>query len=329
MNDDHATQRPGSDHRALWVRPYWAWPLRRARAADLTGVTLRVATFKGFDETLLPAAHLQNTPYHVVRRVHRRQFHCRGDECRCRRSRLMERNPHWPSPPPRVRTCAPWRWRKGDVNRQAVIVPKGSTISSIAELKGKRVGYVRATTSQYYLLKMLRQVGLGFGDITPVNLSPTDGRAAFQSGVLDAWAIYGYAIDFAIEQDGARVLKNAVGILSGNYLIGARPAALTDPILHATIADYLTRLRHAYDWAEANKAEYARLESKAVGVPETFIRNGLATESQRYQLVPIDDAAVASCQDVADVFAGAGLLPGHVNVAPYFDRSFSSLLAQS
>ncbi len=215
------------------------------------------------------------------------------------------------------------------MNRQAVIVPKGSTISSIAELKGKRVGYVRATTSQYYLLKMLRQVGLGFGDITPVNLSPTDGRAAFQSGVLDAWAIYGYAIDFAIEQDGARVLKNAVGILSGNYLIGARPAALTDPILHATIADYLTRLRHAYDWAEANKAEYARLESKAVGVPETFIRNGLATESQRYQLVPIDDAAVASCQDVADVFAGAGLLPGHVNVAPYFDRSFSSLLAQS
>ena len=93
---------------------------------------------------------------------------------------------------------------RGDVNEQVVLVPKGSTVRSIADLKGRRVGYVRATTTHYYLNRMLAEAGLGFGDIQAVNLSPSDGRAAFQNGALDAWAIYGYSVPMAREA-GARV----------------------------------------------------------------------------------------------------------------------------
>jgi len=300
-----------------------------ARAQNLAEVTLRVATYRGQDETLLPAAHLQDTPYTVKYS----QFAGGNLIVEAMNAGAIDLG-SWSEIPlafaaasgANVRSIAV---EKGDVNRQAVIVPKGSAINSIADLKGKRIGYVRATTAQYFLYKMLRQAGLTFNDITLVNLSPTDGRAAFQSGALDAWAIYGYAIDFAIAQDGARVLKNAVGILSGNYLIGARPAALQEPRLRAAIADYLLRLRHAYDWADAHKQTYAAILSKAVGVPESFIQHGFETESQRYQLAPVDDSAIASCQDVADVFSAAGQLPAHVDVAPYFDRSFTSVLAQS
>jgi hypothetical protein len=46
----------------------------------------------------------------------------------------------------------------GDVNNQVVLVPRGSTIAALADLKGKRVGYVRATTSQYFLIRMLQSV---------------------------------------------------------------------------------------------------------------------------------------------------------------------------
>ncbi len=305
---------------AVW-RPAWA--------VDLAGVTLRVATYKGQDKTLLPAAHLRNTPY----TVEYAEFAGGNLIVEAMNAGAVDLG-SWSEIPlvfaaasqANVKTIAV---EKGDVNRQAVILPKNSPIRSIADLKGKRVGYVRATTSHYYLLKMLQQVGLGFADITPINLTPTDGRAAFQSGALDAWAIYGYAIDFAVAQDGARVLKTAVGILSGNYLIGVRPAALQDAALRAAIADYLGRLRHGYDWAENHKAEWAPILAEAVGVPVPFIAHGLATESQRYQLVPVDDGAIASCQDVADVFAQAGLLPQKVQVAPYFDRSFNAVLAQS
>lgn len=301
----------------------------RLRAADLSGVTLRVATYKGQDETLLPAAHLLNTPY----RVEYAEFAGGNLIVEAMNAGAVDFG-SWSEIPLVFAAASDANVKaiavlKGDVNRQAVIIPQNSAIRSIADLRGKRVGYVRATTSHYYLLKMLQQAGLGFRDITPINLSPTDGRAAFQAGALDAWAIYGYAIDFAIAQDGARVLKTAVGILSGNYLAGARPAALADPALRAAIADYLGRVRRGYDWSESHKSTWAPILARAVGVPESFIAHGLATESQRYQLAPVDAAAIASCQDVADVFANARLLPHAVNVAPYFDTSLNAILAQS
>jgi sulfonate transport system substrate-binding protein len=300
-----------------------------AKAADLSGVTLRVATYKGQDAILLPAAHQQDTPY----RVAYAEFAGGNLIVEAMNAGAIDLG-SWSEIPlvfaaasgANVKAIAV---EKGDVNRQAVIVPKDSPIRTLADLRGKRVGYVRATTAHYFLLKMLQQAGLSFADITAINLSPTDGRAAFQSGALDAWAIYGYAIDFAIAQDGARVLKNAVGILSGNYLVGARPGALQDALLRAAISDYLGRLRRSYDWSESHKSAWAPILARAVNVPVSFISQGLATESQRYQLAAIDPSAIASCQDVADVFAKAKLLPRAVDVAPYFDRSFGAVLEQS
>jgi sulfonate transport system substrate-binding protein len=299
-----------------------------ASAADLSAVTLRVATYKGQDETLLPAAGEQATPY----RVEYAEFPAGNLIIEAMNAGAVDLG-SWSEIPlvfaaashANVKTIA---IEKADVNRQAVILPQGSLIRSIADLRGKRVGYVRATTSHYYLLKMLQAAGLGFGDITAINLSPTDGRAAFQSGALDAWAIYGYAIDFAIAQDGATVLKNAVGILSGNYHIGARPAALDTPVLRAAIGDYLARLQRAHDWAEHHKAAWASILARRVSVPVPFIARGLEVESQPFELAAVTDGAIATCQDVADVFARAGLLPAPVRVGPFFDRSFSAVLAQ-
>jgi sulfonate transport system substrate-binding protein len=55
----------------------------------------------------------------------------------------------------------------GDVNNQVVLVPRGSSVQDLKDLKGKRVGYVRATTTQYFLVRMLEAAGLTWADITP------------------------------------------------------------------------------------------------------------------------------------------------------------------
>jgi sulfonate transport system substrate-binding protein len=72
----------------------------------------------------------------------------------------------------------------GDVNNQVVLVPKGSAIRSLGDLKGKRVGYVRATTTQYYLIQMLKSAGLSWDDIDPVAMTVSDGAEAFGRGSL-------------------------------------------------------------------------------------------------------------------------------------------------
>ncbi|MGO9817817.1 MAG: hypothetical protein ACLPJJ_07325 [Acidocella sp.] len=135
----------------------------------------------------------------------------------------------------------------------------------------------------------------------------------------DAWAIYGYPIYEALEAGHAQVLRTAAGILSGNYLIGASPAALADPTLRAAIGDYVGCVRRTYDWVEANKPAWSRALAQTVQVKQSYIDDELYHESQFERITKLDDGVVASAQAVDDIFSKAGLLPTGVDVQPYFE----------
>lgn len=212
----------------------------------------------------------------------------------------------------------------GDVNNQVVLVPKESSARSIADLKGKRVGYVRATTSQYFLIRMLEDVGLGWDDIKPVAMGVSDGAAAFSQGALDAWAIYGFPIQRAIATEGARILKTAYGILSGNYLVAAHVDALADPDKAKIIAHYLALLQRAYGWAAAHQDEWAGIIAADIGVPVAYVRDQFRRKSATYELRPVTQEAIASQQKVADLFFQQKLLPKAVDVRPLWDDRFNA-----
>jgi len=216
----------------------------------------------------------------------------------------------------------------GDVNNQVILVPRGSPINDLADLKGKRVGYVRATTSHYFLIRMLQSVGLTWADITPVAMNVADGEAAFSSGRLDAWAIYGFPIQRAVATDGARVLKTALGFLSGNYLVAAHVDALADPVKSDLIGRYLRITRQAYAWAAAHQDQWAAVVAQQIGVPLAYVQDQFHRKSDHYSLRPVNDAAIASQQAVADVFARAKLIPKPVDVRPLWDDRFNAIIEE-
>ena len=216
----------------------------------------------------------------------------------------------------------------GDVNNQVVLVPRGSTIETLADLKGKRVGYVRATTSQYFLIRMLQSVGLTWADITPVALGVADGAAAFSSGRLDAWAIYGFPIQRALATQGARILKTALGFLSGNYIVSAHVDALADPVRSDLIGRYLRVTKLAYAWATAHQDQWAQVVAANIGVPLTDVRDQFRRRSDFASLRPVTEAAIASQQAVADVFARQKLIPRAVDVRPLWDARFNSIIEE-
>lgn len=217
----------------------------------------------------------------------------------------------------------------GDVNNQVLLVPRGSTIATLADLKGKRVGYVRATTTQYFLIRMLQSAGLSWSDIEPVAMTVADGAAAFGHGGLDAWAIYGFPIQRAISNDGARILRTALGFLSGNYIVTAHKDAMADPRRANWIGQYLGLTRKAYAWAAANQDAWAKIVAGEIGVPVAFVQDQFRRKSDSYELRPVTSQAIQSQQEVADVFAAAGLLPRRVDVAPLWDSRFNSVIKEA
>jgi sulfonate transport system substrate-binding protein len=59
-------------------------------------------------------------------------------------------------------------------NGQGILVPANSGIRSIADLKGKRVGFTKGSSAHNVVIATLEKAGLTYEDITPVYLTPPD-----------------------------------------------------------------------------------------------------------------------------------------------------------
>jgi sulfonate transport system substrate-binding protein len=70
----------------------------------------------------------------------------------------------------------------------AIVVPKDSEITSLDQLKGKKIAATKGTDPYFFLLRSLSTVGLSQDDVEIINLQHADGKAALERGDVDAWA---------------------------------------------------------------------------------------------------------------------------------------------
>jgi sulfonate transport system substrate-binding protein len=214
---------------------------------------------------------------------------------------------------------------------QEVVVGPGSPITGIAQLKGRKVGYVQNTTAQYFLDKLLEQAGLHWSDITAAPLSPNDGVTALHSGAIDALASYGNSI-ITVHRGGGRTIDDGKDILSGNFPWEASADTIADPAKRQAAADLLARIGKAYAYirdgheqAFAQKTADATHESLSDALSQ--FHDG---EAQRpSKLVPTSAAAIASQQAVADVFTDLKVLPHKVDTASFWTDQVNADLTKA
>lgn len=211
---------------------------------------------------------------------------------------------------------------KGNPDSQVILVPDGSPLQNLGDLRGKRIGYVRATTSHYFLLRVLREQGLAWKDVTAINLSTQDGFSAFQTGQLDAWFIYGVFIQLAKFRLKARVLRNAQGYLSGNYPFGMTNTAWADPQQSARAKDYLNALQRTLDWVKAQPRAWARQSEVLTGVDAAAYLDQLDNTGSLGRILAPTRADIQSQQAVADTLFDVGAIPRQVDVSPLWDLDF-------
>jgi sulfonate transport system substrate-binding protein len=209
---------------------------------------------------------------------------------------------------------------RGD--QDALVVPKGSTITSIAQLKGKKIAYGSGSSGNYHLLTVLNKAGLTTKGVTLVNLQPAEALAAFTSGSVDAWDIWPPYVQQVVAQDGAKVL--ALGPQYGSpysYEVASK-AAVANPAKAAAIQAYLTTLDKAYVWASAHPDAWGAAWSAAAGLPTSVTDVAATVDSTKP--VTIDGAVTASEQDLVTQFFKAGLIPTNVNMTGYITSQFNS-----
>jgi sulfonate transport system substrate-binding protein len=206
----------------------------------------------------------------------------------------------------------------------AIVVSKNSPIASVAQLKGRTVGITQGTITQYFVIKVLQRAGLAYSDITPVNLSPTDGVAALRRGDIDAMSLIDPTLAQATATIGAKILVTGAGYTAGvNYQL-VRTDVLADSSRAAAVADFLRRSVQARRWANSHPKEWAAAYAKVNHIPLALA--AVTTGRAQFDYVPLTDGIIAAQQDEADVFFQLGLLPRRLSVREQFDLRFNGRL---
>ncbi|TXN63748.1 aliphatic sulfonate ABC transporter substrate-binding protein [Methylobacterium sp. WL6] len=192
-----------------------------------------------------------------------------------------------------------------------ILLPKGSTIRSLSELKGKRVAFAKASSAHNLTVAALEKAGLTYADIEPVTLAPADAAAAFARGSIDAWTIWDPYYAIAEGGDGVRVLATAKEIArQNNFFLASRAFAEGRGAVLAEVIDVLGGVAR---WCGDNRGEVADLLSKGTGVPLAATRR--AVDRTDYLIGPMNDRVAAEQQVIADRFHALKLIPKPIRVA--------------
>ncbi|WP_225772780.1 aliphatic sulfonate ABC transporter substrate-binding protein [Inquilinus sp. Marseille-Q2685] len=193
---------------------------------------------------------------------------------------------------------------------EAIIVKEASPIRSVADLKGKRIGLAKGTSSHNLTAAALEKAGIAFGDITPVYLGPADAAAAFDTDQFDAWTIWDPFLALAQQRTGVRVVAWTGEVLqAAPFLLAHRDYADAHP---KTIRLVLDALTEAAAWANGHRDELAKAMAAVTGVD--LAAQTVAAQRGAFGVLPLDGTIVANQQESADRFHRLGLIPEAITV---------------
>ena len=147
----------------------------------------------------------------------------------------------------------------------AIIASKNSSIASIKDLKGKKVGIWPGSTQEVFIFERLRMEGMTVADITPVRIFFSEMHLALAHGDIDAYIGAEPGPSVSLSSGFGKLVEYPYGTNMGalNMVFGAhRDTIAAKPELVKTILDIH---RKASDYAMANPQEMAAMTVAKLG----------------------------------------------------------------
>lgn len=197
---------------------------------------------------------------------------------------------------------------------------------TVADLRGKKVVVGKGSSAHGHLLLQLQKAGLTVKDIQLVFLQPADAFTALSQGQADAWAIWDPYTALAQNQLKVRTVVTAESVTNGYGFGIASVAALQDAKRNSALADFVQRVARASLWAKDHPDEWYQKYAAAIGIDPQVAR---VAQSRSLRLpIPINDAVIASEQQLADAFTQSGQIDHKTAFSQFVDNRFGDQLSQ-
>ncbi len=199
---------------------------------------------------------------------------------------------------------------KSSPQAEGVIVPANSSLKSVAELKSKAVAVTKGSSANYTLLKALERDKLSFSDIDVKYLQPSDARAAFEAGKLDAWTVWEPYLSSAKIELKARVLTDTTGLKPNtDFYLASTNFAQQHP---EVVQEIIKAIGEADKAITNDPVAFGKTIEKITNLkPEVALA---AVKARNYGVSYMTEDIIQAQQQEADTFYKNKLIPKQLNV---------------
>jgi sulfonate transport system substrate-binding protein len=207
----------------------------------------------------------------------------------------------------------------------SIVASEDSGITTLADLKGKRIAYTTGTNTHGLVLRALDSAGLREDDVEQVDVPLTDLANVLGSGEADAAVVYevfrqGY---FAQHRDAVTLIESNDLVPTYLFLLSPR-SSVEDPGKLAALEDLVGRIARAADWIKEHPDEW--IDAYYVGVQKQTPEAGRAAyEAQGpTHFVEVGGDALRDQQTQAELLFENGRLPEEVDLTGQFDPQYAA-----
>lgn len=206
----------------------------------------------------------------------------------------------------------------------AIVVPAGSDITSVEQLAGRSVAATKGTDPYFFLLQALDAHGVALGDVEVQNLQHADGRAALESGAVDAWAGLDPLMAASEAEAGSTLLYRNIDFNTYGFLNGTEQFVTEHPDLAQVVLDAYEKARA---WALENPGETAQILADVAGIDlEVAQKVILERTNLEVDVVP-GDAQRAVLEVVGPIFVESGDVSSQDLIDTALDELFDDTFA--
>lgn len=190
---------------------------------------------------------------------------------------------------------------------QEIIVQPDSTISSVRDLRGKKIAVLAGTSSHQGVSKVLKENGLHLSDVEIIDMTPPDAKAAFETGQVDAWAIWP---PFPQQEllagkgknlSGSEVFIQSITVMREKFVIDNPKLAM----------ELLAVIERAQKWIADNPKKAQQIVADELDLELAVVEESWPAHDFQPVLGPEE---IKDIQDKADFLSEIGLIKRQVNV---------------
>lgn len=207
----------------------------------------------------------------------------------------------------------------------AIVAAKGSDISTLKDLKGRKVAIWPGSTQEVFVLERLRMEGMSVKDITPVRVSFSEMHAALARGDVDAYVGAEPAPGVSISTGIGKIVEYPYSTPMGslNMILATNHETVeTRPALCRMMVDIQ---RQASAYAMANPAAMIEMTVAKLGQKREAIAVSVPNVELNWRMTP---EMLAQARNYAEQMVSLKQIKAAPDMNALFDVRFSDEVAK-